>query len=225
MSVSAANAPSVGVDWAAHWFNLVEQRRVVIEGLASQGPQTGFWDTRASRFAQRAQATDPKTDSLSLALLDLVRPEDTVLDVGAGTGRYALPLANATRRVTAVEPSDAMRSQLEQAISAGGIRNIAIVPSRWEDASVEPHDLVLCANVLYPIADVVPFIRKLDANARRVCAIIIRVDQMGTMVDPLWEEVWGVSRPPEPGLLDLYNLLFMLRIRANVRLVHRAAAP
>lgn len=68
-----------------------------------------------------------------------------------------------------------------------------------------------------------PFITKLDAHARRICAIIIRVDQAGTMVDPLWQEIWGRRRPPEPGLLDLYNLLFSIGIGANVRLAHRAA--
>ena len=127
-------------------------------------------------------------------------------------------------RVTVVEPSDGMRAQLAQAITSRGVETITIVPSRWEEARVDPHDVVLCANVLYPIADVVPFITKLDAHARRACAIIIRVDQMGALMDPLWLEIWGHDRPPEPGLLDLYNLLFAIGIRANVRLARRAGA-
>jgi SAM-dependent methyltransferase len=211
-----------GIDWVAHWFELVEDRRRTVEALASQGPQTRFWETRAARFAQRAQGVDPTTDPLTQALRGLVRPGDTVLDVGAGTGRYALPLAAVARRVTAVEPSDAMRGQLVQAMSSQKAENVAIVPNRWEDAEVVPHDVVLCANVLYPIADVVPFVEKLDAHALRTAAIIIRVDQMGALVDPLWPEIWGRARPPEPGLLDLYNLLFALGIRAQVRLASRA---
>jgi len=35
--------------------------------------------------------------------------------------------------------------------------------------------------------------------------------------------VWGVARPPEPGLLDLYNLLFEMGIRPDVQLAHRTA--
>lgn len=213
-----------GIDWVEHWRALVERRRQTIEALGGQGPQTGFWDTRADRFARRVQATDPRADPLSRALLSLVQPDDTVLDVGAGTGRYAIPLARAVRRVTAVEPSEAMRAHLVQALQSAGVANVEIVPSRWEDAEVPPHDVVFCANVLYPIADVVPFIRKLDAHARRVCAIIIRVDQMGALVEPLWPEIWGCERPPEPGLIDLYNLLFAIGIRANVRIAERPGA-
>jgi len=166
--MTAPEAISVAsLDWARHWRDLVEHRRITIEALAKQGPQTGFWDGRAQRYANRLQAADPKTDALTRGLVDLVKPNDTVLDVGSGPGRYALPLANIGRQVTAVEPSAAMREQLELVLSKREAPNITVVPTTWEDARIEPHDVVVCANVLYPIAHAVPFIRKLDAHARR----------------------------------------------------------
>jgi ubiquinone/menaquinone biosynthesis C-methylase UbiE len=39
-----------------------------------------------------------------LALIrGLLRPDDTLLDVGAGTGRFALPLASSVKQVTALD--------------------------------------------------------------------------------------------------------------------------
>jgi hypothetical protein len=220
----AESINAAGIDWAAHWFQLVEERRIAIEALADQGPQTRFWATRADRYARRVRTVNPGDDPLTRAVRELVRSGDTLLDVGAGPGRYAIPLAAIASHVTAVEPAEAMGAHLLASLSPELVERFTVVPSTWEEAQVPPHDVVLCANVLYPIADVVPFIAKLDAHARRTCAIIIRVDQMGTLTEPLWPEIWGRSRPPEPGLLDLYNLLFALGIRANVRLEPRSGS-
>jgi FkbM family methyltransferase len=63
-----------------------------------------------------------------------------VLDVGPGPGRHTLPLARVTRRVTAVEPSAAMREQLTAAIERERLRNVEVVPAEWPRARewVEP---------------------------------------------------------------------------------------
>src|SRR5271155_4769890 len=45
----------------------------------------------------------------------------TVLDIGAGNGRYAIPLAGEGYRVIAVEPSDAAREQLAERADAAGV--------------------------------------------------------------------------------------------------------
>lgn len=205
------------IDWAARWRALVEGREA--QGAARIGgarPNTDFWEQRASLFA-RFSAALPDDDATLLRLRAVVRPQDSVLDVGAGAGRYALPLARLCRRVIAVEPSPGMRAQLQARLAAEGITNVEIVPTDWIAAVVEPADIVLCAHVHYAIAEIVPFLRKLDAHTRRLALMVSRVGQFHGPAE-LWQELHGEPRIPEPSFIELYNVLYDLGIVAEVQL-------
>src|SRR5262249_42930724 len=65
----------------------------------------------------------------------------------------------------------------------------------------------------------VAFLRKLDQRARRVCFVLHRVDERMAPLAPLWREIWGQGQPPQPGFLELYNLLFSIGHRPNAYLV------
>ena len=72
----------------------------------------------------------------------------TVLDVGAGTGRHAIPLARAGSRVTAVEPNAEMRSRAKAKAKASGLDIEFLSGDAYhplEDARV--FDLVICCLV------------------------------------------------------------------------------
>ena len=205
------------VDWADHWRRTVQARMALHEGGETPAGASR-WDDRAERFARMGRALDPNTEPLAVALRSAVRASDTVLDVGAGAGRYTFAVAPLVRHVTAVEPSAGMRAALQEEATRRGVTNVTIVPSAWQAADVEPHDFVFVANVLYFVRDIVPFVDKLNRNARRGCCIIHRVEERASIYGELLSDI-APARPPEAGFLDLYNLLFSIGIRANVQLV------
>ncbi len=99
-------------DPSANWRALVAGRDTQRGTDQRDGdPTRDPWRGRADRFATYS-AELPPDDPLFLRLRAAVRPDDTVLDVGAGAGRYALPLAGLAGKVVAVEPSPAMRRHL-----------------------------------------------------------------------------------------------------------------
>ncbi len=79
--------------------------------IDSDWPQGDMADTLPSRLKD-----DPRrTGDTVLDRLDLeVGANTSVLDVGGGAGKYALPLALRSRSVKVVEPSTAMGGSLRQ---------------------------------------------------------------------------------------------------------------
>jgi SAM-dependent methyltransferase len=208
------------IDWVARWRALVEERHEQGRRLDRQHRRSDAWAGRAQRFARHVVegGTD---DPLLRRLLALATPATTVLDIGAGPGRHTLPLARVAGRVTAVEPSAAMRELLEAGIEREGLGNVVVVPVEWPAARerVEPADLVVCSHVIYPIVDVEPFLRALDGAARRGCYLVMRLGQREGPYLELFEQIWGEPRAPAPTALDLFNVAHQLGLAASFEVV------
>jgi len=202
------------------WRRIVtarDQQRDALRRPEDPAPER-FWEKRAQRFARFSRELDPDDPFLRFVQ---ERPQegDTLLDVGAGTGRFALPLARQVRRVVAVEPSPAMLAELMRAAEAAGISNVTAVEARWEDAEVAPAELVICAHVVYPIRGIGPFVGKLDAHVRRDGFIYMRVGQVDDWVAEAWQHVHGSTRLPHPDFRLLERVLQALHIPATLELV------
>ena len=66
-----------------------------------------FWDRRAKGF-HRTTRDSVAIDPFFTRLREEITEQTTVLDVGAGTGRFALAFASLVKHVTAVEPNATM---------------------------------------------------------------------------------------------------------------------
>jgi hypothetical protein len=100
------------------------------------------------------------------------------------------------------------------------VTNIAVVPATWEQASVDPCDVVLCSHVVYFIANIKGFLEKVRDASRGHCFMAVRPNQRDAPLRVLWELIRKEPRVPEPGLMDLYNALYqVLGVTANVQIV------
>ena len=157
---------------------------------------TDHWTQYARLFKD-----DPRRsgDVLLEQLRARLRAEDTMLDVGAGGGRLALPLALSCRSVNAVEPSPSMCAVLRETAEENGI-DVGVVESNWADAQVEPADVVLCSHVIYVVEDIGAFVSKINSHARRLVLMVVFQSAPQSQMYQLWEQVHGEPRHPLPSL-------------------------
>jgi SAM-dependent methyltransferase len=192
------------------------------QGEAATDPEFGRhadpWAGRAGRFAAASQR-QPQPDSFMRALLPHLRPTDRVLDIGAGTGRYLPTLAATVREVIAVEPSAAMRAELEQVIADKGLRNVSVLAERWPPAASISADVAISAHVVYGLAEVGPFFQAMDAAARRSCHLYLGLRHPGHALAAFWERVHGEARLPLPAALEALACLHQLGVYASLALL------
>jgi SAM-dependent methyltransferase len=181
--------------------------------------EADFYAPVASFFrADPRRTDDPALDVLRA----LVEPDETWLDIGAGGGRLALPLALLAKEVIAVEPSEGMTAVLREGMAEHGISNIRIARERWPIDPPPECDVALISAVGNDIEDIGPFIEAMETSARRLCVIVNWFRAPRAVADELWDELYGEPRATLPALPEFFALLLSRGAEFEVRLTERA---
>lgn len=206
----------------------VERWQAIIDARAHQmdaayaelgSSSAGYWDRRARRYHDSTKDT-VASDPFFNRLRSIITPQTSVLDVGAGSGRFALALAPLTRQVIAVEPNAAMLDYLRQDAVALNLTNVSYSHNTWQEAPADLQaDIVICSHVLYPIRDIVPFLAKLQRAARQSCYIYMRATPIDVLMAHLWKHFHGDARCYSPSYIHALDVLFAMGIYANVEVV------
>jgi len=175
---------------------------------------------RAKKFSEWA-IRDKENAEKQIAPITL-KPEYTVLDVGAGTGRLAIPIAKHVKSVTAIDQSKGMLECLQENMEKKGITNIVCINKRWEDIEVgldiELHDVVIASHSLGMFA-IQEALAKMDAASKRYVYILTSAGRWMGDGEGLWEKIYGERqrhRAWHSDYIFFCNLLHDMKIYANV---------
>lgn len=162
------------------------------------------------------------------ALVRMSDPTETWLDIGAGAGRYALPLALHVREVVAVEPSGGMRRALRAGIAEHGISNVRVIAGSWPDAVGElgplpAVDVSLIAHVSYDIEAIGAFLDAMERASRVRCVALLTDSSPASVADRFWPLVHDEARISLPALPDLVELLRARGRDPQVEMVERSS--
>ncbi|MFD1317480.1 class I SAM-dependent methyltransferase [Loigolactobacillus zhaoyuanensis] len=112
-----------------------------------------FWDDFAPDYvAAQNESRLPITADLTRYLSQQnILPEASVLDIGGGAGRFALPFAQVARQVTISDISQQMLNFARQVVANTSLTNLKFQHAAWSQLPAQPQADVVFASML-PLA-------------------------------------------------------------------------
>ncbi|HAL46828.1 MAG: class I SAM-dependent methyltransferase [SAR202 cluster bacterium] len=201
-------------DWGKLWRELVE--RFSAEPAQGDNELVARWSkrVRSAGFTDEQRRRD-RDDPLMRFVLSKIQPADTVLDVGAGIGRWSIPMAMKARSVTAIDALPGMLDILRENARDEGVDNIETVLGDWSGAEPETHDHVLASHSAYTSPDIVGYARWIAARSRKACYMALRVPQHDGVIGELSDRIHGCWHD-SPNFVVGYNALLQAGIYGAV---------
>jgi 16S rRNA G527 N7-methylase RsmG len=220
---------SDAIDWNEIWKDTLEKQlrsnRNVDCSTIWYGKENArrFW--RMFQDDKARAMTEKRIEGMKLS------PDSRVLDIGAGPGTLAIPIAQRVAHVTAVEPSEGMVSVMRDNIDEYGLENVECVHKDWEAVDVEsdlsaPYDVVFASYSL-GMKDIRASVQKmLDASSKYVYLYWFAGETSWDMHSrKLWPLLHGREYQPAPKCDVLYNVLYDMGIYPNVSVFSLRARP
>lgn len=128
----------------------------------------------------------------------------SVLDVGCGGGIAAMALADRAALLIGVDHQQAMLDEFSMGAQKRSVACQTILGD-WPDVApnTPEADVVVCHHVAYNVANIEDFLRELSTHARRRVVLQIPTQHPLTLMAPLWQRFWDLSRPQTPTASDL----------------------
>jgi cyclopropane fatty-acyl-phospholipid synthase-like methyltransferase len=211
--------PITEIDWNEVWKDQMKKSREA----STARDCARIWESRESalKFWNMSKENSHRVEE-TIAGTEFT-PESRVLDIGAGPGTLAIPLAKRVAHVTVVEPAEGMLSVLREKMAEEDVDNIEIVQKRWEDVSVAddldpPYDVVI-ASFSLGMPDIRTAIEKMiDAcNGRIYLYHFAGETHWDRDCRDLWPRLHGKEYTPGPKSNVLYNVLYSMGIYPHVR--------
>ena len=192
----------------AAWAATVRANREQAERVR-EAPESGdFYAPVTGLFVADPRRSD---DAVLDLLLETARPDETWLDIGAGAGRFALPLALRVGEVIALDPSAGMLDALRDGMERHGIHNVRPIHARWpvdpEAGPAPSADVALIAHLGHDVEAIGAFLDAMEDAAGRLCVAVMTERAPSASVGPFWPVVHGEQHVELPALRELLAIL------------------
>jgi SAM-dependent methyltransferase len=188
--------------WEGLWRQAAKSSPVVRRDRYGPAEELAYWSRRAEGYVRRSESAEGRSWRAELlgwlAERGALGSGFRVLDIGAGPGNFALPMAARVRQVTALEPAAGMVEILKRRQRAQSLRNLRVVQRGWDEVELEREGWVGAFDLVFasmsPGVDGPEALERMNRASRRYC-------YLSGWSGQLWGQ-WGLARS------ELWPLLF-----------------
>jgi len=131
-----------------------------------------FRDHGYAEFYDMQQTEAGYPGKLLQPVIEALEGQHSVIDIGAGTGFFTLPLLAAGHEVTAVEPASEMSALILKKCPAVLKSKLTIINQEWEHWKGKKLDASICIHSLYPMKDRIKAIKLMhEFSNKRILAV------------------------------------------------------
>ncbi len=213
-------------DWLALWKELVaKQGPFWNRGKRSKDNQDK-WRDRSKIFHERVKERWAKPDPHRDFIISAISKSRgaTILDIGAGTGAWAVLLSRYVRKVTAVEPSAEMRKILKENLEAESIRNVDVMDRFWPVPGIESHNFSLSSHSVYGCEDIKGFITAMNEATTDTCFMLLRAPDNNGLMAKAAGRIWGEPYD-SPNFQVAYNAMLQMGMFPDVIMEEKGMWP
>ena len=117
--------------WTDQWRDFVRDTSYVHNLKEEKISNDQFW--RSYGIYDQVLMHSGYPGEILAKISSFISPEATFLDIGAGTGAFAIPLSRKTSRTIAVDPSEYQLQILSEKARQEGLTNIFTIEKEWKD--------------------------------------------------------------------------------------------
>jgi len=210
---------TASIDWNREW----QSQMALWQDTAGKSCREFWADEDSARvYSEKYGKHHLKRIQDTIGQLPL-EPHTRVLDIGAGPGNLALPMAAQARSVTTVEPSAGMNRVMTSDMALHDTDNIIQVEKSWEEIDPDldlepPYDLVL-ASMSLGMTDIRAAIEKMNrvCSGRVVLFWHAGIPEWEKMPRALWPQFFNKDYHGGPKSDVLFQVLYQMGIYPDIR--------
>ncbi|WP_404321667.1 class I SAM-dependent methyltransferase [Cytobacillus firmus] len=185
------------------------------ERMVDDELEEAFW--MQSMKKKRYKQTDEYAKRIYEKMKQHIPEDSSCIEFGPGWGNYTFPLSQDAGSLTLVDGSKSVLAYLKQYFEEDA--PIQFVHSKWEEAQLEPHDIVVGVNCFYRMYEMNEALKKMNRLAKKRAIIGLTTGPIQPHYVLLDERFGYDIKYPRRDYIMIVNMLYQLGIYADCEMI------